>query len=453
MSLQNARPTLTRRQLLQGAVLAAGGSAALYATHSNQPVSHATARILIVGGGAAGLSIAARLCRALAQPHVTVIHPAAEHYYQPGFTMIAGGVFQAGEVVRSQSSLVPEGVTWLPDRVTDLEPDRNRLRTAGHGTVGYDFLVLCPGLQMHFEAIEGIRREDLGQGNVHSIYDYASAQKCWPAIEKLAETGGRAYFTDTWTKLKCGGAPKKINLMTGDYCRRKGVRERVDIQLFTAADHLFEVPLFGRRMHEIYAERSIPVTMNYRIKAVDTAARRVTFEKHVKSIAPGDSGTAGELVTHDFDFLHIVPPMSAPDFVKASPLAVNPASGRPEDWVPTNPATLVHARYRIVCVAGDVAGIPTSKTAAAVRMQAPVVTANLIAIMEGRAPQARYNGYTACPIVTEYGKVLMAEFGYDKKPSPTLPLLDPGREHRAGWMLKRYVLKPMYFDLMLRGRA
>jgi sulfide:quinone oxidoreductase len=452
MPLSRGTSTLTRRRLLQGSAVAGIGLAGYGLVWQDHPVSYAKGRVLIVGAGAAGLSIAARLGRALAHPQITVIDPAAEHYYQPGFTMIAGGVFSGREVVRPQSSLIPDGVTWLQDHVTGLEPDSNRVVTGRHGRLGYDFLVLCPGLQMNFEEIGGIRREHLGQGNVHCIYDYASSQKCWTAIERLAETGGRAYFTDTWTKLKCGGAPKKINMMAEDYCRRQGVRDRVDIQLFTASDQMFDVPLFRKRLEEIYTERSIPVTVNHRVKEVDTAARRVTFEKRVKSATPTGEHTTVEVVTRDFDFLHVVPPMSAPDFVRASPLCMNPASGKLEDWVPADPATLVHLRYQNVFVAGDVAGIPTSKTAAAIRMQAPVVAANLVAMMEGRAPQARYNGYTACPFVTEYGKVLMAEFGYDKKPTPTVPFVDPGREHRVGWVLKRYLLKPMYFDFMLRGR-
>lgn len=453
MSTQDGKSTWTRRRFLQGAALAGGGLVAYEVAQSNRPISRVKAKVVIVGGGAAGLTIAARLSHALAQPNITLIDPAAEHYYQPGFTMVAGGVFQPGEVVRPQASLVPDRVNWLQDYVTSLDPDQNRLETARHGAISYDFLVLCPGLQMHFETIEGLRREDLGQGNVHSIYDYASAQKCRTAIERLAQTGGRAYFSDTWTKLKCGGAPKKINMLTEDYCRRKGVRDRVDIQFFTASDRMFDEMPFRKRLEEIYSERHIPVSMNLRIKAVDTAARRVTFEKHVKSTMPGDNGTTIERVTRDFDFLHIVPPMSAPDFVKESAVSVNPATGKPEDWVPTDPATLVHKRYHNICVAGDVAGLPTSKTAAAIRVQAPIVTANLIALMEGREPQARYNGYTACPIVTEYGKVLLAEFGYAKTPLPTFPMLDPGREHWEGWVLKRYVLKPMYFDLMLQGRV
>ncbi len=445
----------TRRRFLQSATLAGAGFAAYGAYSWTRPSSTAKGKIVIVGGGAAGLNIAARLNRALAQPDITVIDPAAVHFYQPGFTLMAAGVFNGDEIQRPQASLVPDGVRLISDSVVSIEAERNRLVTAANGVVEYDYLVLAPGLEMHFDAIEGISLDRLGDGNVHCIYDFKSAQNCWPAIQKLSASGGRAYFTDTWTKLKCGGAPKKINMIAEDYCRLQGTRNKVDFQFYTAVDHLYDVQPFRNRLEEIYIERAIPVTMNHRVKSVDTQARRVTFERHIKVDAPaaGQPATRIETVTRDFDFLHIVPPMSAPQFVIESSLSFDEAAGKNADWVPTDKSTLLHMRFKNVFVAGDVAGIPTSKTSAAIRMQAPVVAANVIATMEGRRPDAIYDGYAACPFVTQYGKVLMAEFDYTKKPRPTLPLLDPGREHRAGWLLKRHVLKPMYFELMLRGLA
>lgn len=451
MTREKGKVALSRRGFLTGGAAAggavAGGTYLVYRTARFQiPASSAKARVAVVGGGSAGINVAARLSRALAKPDITLIDPGDVHYYQPGFTLMAAGVFDAASVVRPQAELIPDGVKWIQDSVVELDPDARRLRTARNRTLDYDFLVLCPGLQMNFDAIEGIQRETLGRGNVHCIYDYQSAQNCWQAIQRLAETGGRALFTDTWTKLKCGGAPKKINMMAEAYCRRAGAREKVDFRLVTATEHMFDVAAFRKRLEEIYAERKIPVTFNHRIKSVDVDARKVTFEKRA-SAAPA----AGGLVTLDYDFLHIVPPMCAPDFVRQSPLAWNSSTGKSADWVPAEKHTLVHTKYNNVVVLGDVAGIPTSKTGAAIRMQAPVAAANLIALMEGKGPVERYDGYTACPFVTEYGKVLMAEFGYDKKPTPTFPLLDPGREHRLGWALKVHALKPMYFDGMLKG--
>ncbi len=411
--------------------------------------SDAKGKVVIVGGGAAGLDIAARLNRRLASPDITLIDPAEIHYYQPGFTMLAAGEFSANSIHRPQASLIPDGVRWICESVASVEPERNRLSTASGAAVDYDFLVLAPGLEMHFDAIEGISRDRLGEGNVHCIYDFEGARRCWEAVQRLSTTGGRAIFTDTWTKLKCGGAPKKINMIAEHYCRRRGTRDRVDFQFYSASGELFEVQPFRKRLEDIYAVRSIGLTVNHRVKSVDTEARRVTFEKRVA----GTEAAGGETITRDFDFLHIVPPMSAPKFVLESSLAFDEATGKNADWVPADKSTLVHQRFKNVFVAGDVAGLPTSKTSAAIRMQAPVLVENLIAAMEGRRMAAQYDGYTACPFVTEYGKVLMAEFDYSKKPKPTLPLLDPGREHRAGWILKRHVLKPMYFELMVRGLA
>lgn len=439
---------ITRRRFLLAAGAGGIGLAAFGVSRTVGSKSDAKGKIVVVGGGAAGIDIAARLKRRLTRPDITLIDPAEIHYYQPGFTMLAAGEFSADSIHRPQASLIPDGVRWIRESVISVEPERNRLSTASGATVDYDFLVLAPGLEMHFDAIEGISRDRLGEGNVHCIYDFEGAHRCWEAVQRLSTTGGRAIFTDTWTKLKCGGAPKKINMIAEHYCRRRGTRDRVDFQYYSASGELFEVQPFRKRLEEIYAERSIGLTVNHRVKSVDTEARRVTFEKRVAG-----AEAAGETVTRDFDFLHIVPPMSAPKFVRESSLAFDEATGKNADWVPADKSTLVHQRFKNVFVAGDVAGLPTSKTSAAVRMQAPVLVENLIAAMEGRRMTAEYDGYTACPFVTEYGKVLMAEFDYSKKPKPTLPLLDPGREHRAGWILKRHVLKPMYFELMVRGLA
>ncbi|MCC6263178.1 MAG: NAD(P)/FAD-dependent oxidoreductase [Bryobacterales bacterium] len=460
MNREASRAGFSRRRLLQGAGVAGLGLAGYgaYAAAACPP-SEAKGRVVVVGGGAAGLDIAARLRCALPRAEITVIDPARVHYYQPGFTMVACGEFTPEETQRPEETLIPGGVRWLADRVEAIDAAANRLTTRANGVVPYDYLVLTPGLEMHFAAIEGISRERLGEGNVHCIYDVKSAQACWTAIQKLSESGGRAYFTDTWTKLKCGGAPKKINMMAEDYCRRQGTRDRVDFQFYTAGKELFEVPLFRKRLDAIYAERNLAVTPHHRIQSVDTRARRVTFEIHEPGQGKAGAGGSGagpapapRRVTREFDFLHIVPPMTPPGFVLESALMEDPETGKAAQWVPTDAATLRHARFGNVFVAGDVAGIPTSKTAAAVRMQAPVVAENLIAAMEGRKLTAAYDGYTACPFTTEYGKVLMAEFDYAKTPKPSIPFVDPGHEHRPGWILKRYMLKPAYFDLMLRGR-
>ena len=412
--------------------------------------SKARARIVIVGGGAAGITMAAYLADLLRYDDITIIEPNEKHHYQPGYTLIAGGVFTPEEIVKPTHDLIPRQVKWIQSSVTELNPDRNQVLTDKNGTISYDFLVLVPGCQMDFNLIQGIDRANLGEGNVHCIYDYNGAKACWTALQKLPDLQeGRLLFTNTYTKLKCGGAPKKICLMTEDYLRTRHRRDRFTIDYFANQNELMKPKIFGDRLLEIFKEREVGIQYRHRLAAVDTGAKKAFFDVLPEpSPLPLPPGAQTGKVTVDFDFLHFVPPMSAPDFVKNSELADMSAPG---GWVKVDKATMVHATYKNVISFGDAAGLPTSKTGAAIRVQAPIAAANLVALMEQREPGRKYNGYSACPIVTEYGKVLMCEFGYDEKLMPTIPWLDPAVERGMWYTLKVHGLKPMYYQGMLKA--
>ncbi len=439
---------ISRAQFLQlmavaGAFLALGTDKA-YAAKSN-----AKGRIVIVGGGAAGIGMAARLKRVLKNPDITLIDPSDRQFYQPGFTLIAGGVYGADDVWKPQADCMPSGIKWVKDCVKIIRPDANTLETVANGKIDYDFLVLAPGAQINWDEVEGITKETLGQGNAHSIYDFEGAQLTWPAMKEFAEKGGRGIFCDTYTKHKCGGAPKKICLLTWDNARKNGRTNDVDLHYYTAEKQLYDVPYFTKRLEEIYKERNIPVDVNVRLKGIDTSAKRAYFERVETA---GDEKIVTPF-TEDYDFMHFMAPQSAPDFVRESGLSWTEGKLAADGWAMTDKETLVHLAYSNIICLGDCAGIPTSKTSAAVRKQLPVAVENLVSLMEGRAPEAKYNGYAACPIVTDYGHVLLCEFDYDKEPQITFPfsLLDMSREQWAAWILKVYMLKPVYFQLMLRG--
>lgn len=437
---------LSRRAFLEIAS-AAGVVAALPGVSSaaSAPEAQLAVKIAVVGGGAAGISVAARLRKRLPHALVTVIDPTERHFYQPGFTFIGAGVWRPDDVWMRQADLMPKGVAWKKTAVLAVEADQKRVVLANGEKLAYDFLVLCPGIQENWSLIEGISRETLGTGNVHSIYDFEGAAKTWAALEKFARTGGRGVFTDTWTKLKCGGAPKKICLLGEQLARRFGTRTAAKFDYFTASNHLWNVPLYTPRLQAIYDEREIPITLNAKLTGVDTAAKRAHFV---------DRAT-GRTWTEDYDFLHVTPPQSAPDFVRQSGLSWTEGKLAPEGWAATDKATLVHLKHSNIVCLGDVAGIPTSKTTAAIRKQVPVAVQNLCDLVAGRAPSAVYDGYAACPVITDYGHVIMAEFDYDKKACPSFPfsLVDTSKELRSAWWLKCYVLKPFYFHLMLRGLA
>lgn len=443
--------TINRRKFIITGAAGLGGLLIAERSYDFLSESKAKGKIVIVGGGAAGITMAAYLTDKLRSPDITIIEPNKTHFYQPGFTLVASGTFSPGEISKPEKNLIPRGVKWMQDTVVELVPDNNFLITSKNGKVHYDFMVLVPGCEMDFNLIEGISREKPGDGNAFSIYDFDGAVKYHAAMEKLTgKNDTRLVFTDTYTKLKCGGAPKKICMITEDFLRNKNIREAFDIQYYTPASNLMTPAIFGDRLKTIYSERKINTNYKHRLVAVDTTARKATFQISGVQEAPIEPDVTQQ-VTVDYDLLHFTPPMSAPGFVKNSPLAITEGDLKYGGWVDVDNETLLQTRYKNVIVLGDVAGLHTSKTGAAIRMQAPVAASNLVSVMEGKEPVEKYDGYSACPIVTEYGKVLMCEFGYDKKLMPTIPWLDPGVERGIWWILKVHGLKPMYYHGMLKG--
>lgn len=440
---------ITRSEFLQ-IMAAAGAFLALGTDKAYAAKSSAKAKIVIIGGGAAGISMASRLKRKLQSPDITLIDPSDRQYYQPGFTLIGGGVYTIDDVWKPQADCMPQDVKWVKDRVTLVHPTQNRVQTAKSGTIAYDFLVVCPGVKYDWSRIEGITHATIGAGNAHTIYDPKGCQLTWKAMKEFSEKGGKGVFCDTFTKHKCGGAPKKISLLTWDNCRKQQTLDSIDLHYYTASKQLYNVPHFTPRLEEIYRERNIPVDVNCRLKGIDTDSKRAYFER-VESDKDGNKVITP--FTESYDFMHFMVPQCAPDFVRESGLSWTEGSLAADGWVMVDKHTLVHTTYHNILALGDAAGIPTSKTSAAVGKQLPVAVDNLVAMMEGRAPEAHYNGYAACPIVTDYGHVLMAEFDYDKKAQITFPLslFDMSKESRLAWLLKVYALKPIYFNLMLNG--
>ncbi len=419
--------------------------------------SDVKAKIVIVGGGAAGIDAAARLNRALSSPDITLIDPSDLHYYQPGFTLIAAGIYSEDEVYKTQADCIPSGVKWVKDKAIAVDPDKNIVTTEYNGQFKYDFMVLTPGIVLNWDLVEGIDEKTIGQGDAYCLYTHEGSVKTRKGILNFIEKGGRGVFADTYTKHKCGGAPKKICLLTEHLTRQKDIRDKFKFDFFTASKQLYDVPYFTPRLLDIYKERDVSITLRTHVKAVDTHSKKVTLAetKTIKKLVNGVEKEVKDITTRveDYDFLHFLPPMSSPKFVSQSGLSVKTGSRVAEGWIAVDKETLVHSEYKNIITFGDASGLPTSKTSAAIRKQAPIAVENLIAIMEGREPTAKYNGYAACPIITDYGHVLMCEFDYQKQEQRSFPLsmMDMSKESRIAWWLKVYALKPMYFYGMLNG--
>ncbi|MCX4579207.1 NAD(P)/FAD-dependent oxidoreductase [Streptomyces sp. NBC_01571] len=390
-------------------------------------------RVLIVGGGTAGITTAARLCRA-GVSGVAVLEPAATHWYQPLWTLVGGGRAPLSLTHRPEASVMPRRARWIREAATAVDPEARTVTTTG-GVHGYDFLVMATGLQLDWGEVPGLDTA-VGHGAVSSNYSHEHAPHTWELIRGLRS--GTAVFTQPAGPVKCGGAPQKIAYLAADHWRRQGVLDRIRVVLVLPADSMFGVPVWRRALERVADRYGIEVRLNSEMTSVDGAARRLT-------VADRAAGTEESLA---FDLLHAVPPQSAPDWVRRGPLA-DPAS--PYGYVEAHPYTLRHPRHRNVFALGDVANLPTSKTGAAVRRQAPVVVANLLAGMKGERGDRRYDGYTSCPLVTARDRVLLAEFDYAGRPAPSIPLVDTTKERRDMWLLKRYGLPALYWHGMLKG--
>jgi sulfide:quinone oxidoreductase len=391
--------------------------------------------VLIIGGGTAGLTVAAQLASRPGPPTIGLIEPSTKHYYQPLWTLVGGGIFPREDSVRDEAEFVPERVTWIREPVTSIDPERKTVQTPQAGAIIYDYLVVAAGIQLGWSKIPGLV-ESVGKPGtgVCSNYSYDTVSSTWDNIRTFR--GGTAIFTEPITPVKCGGAPQKIMYLAEEAFRRHGVRDRTRVVFMNAKASLFTAPYYIPALEHVIESRGMEVKLGHELQALRPAAKEAVF-KNLKT---------GEEVVMPYDLIHVTPPMTAPDFVRASGLA------NADGWVDVDKHTLRHMRFPNVFSLGDNSSLPTSKTGAAIRKQAPVLVENLLAVRAGSAPIARYDGYTSCPVVTGRGKLIMAEFDYEKKPVESFPF-DQRQERFSMYMAKAYALPQLYWHGMLRGRV
>ncbi|MEK0085925.1 TIGR01244 family sulfur transferase [Benzoatithermus flavus] len=392
--------------------------------------------VVVVGGGAGGLATAASLLKRRPGLGIAVIEPREAHYYQPGWTLVGGGVFRRADTERPMAQVMPKGVKWVKTAVAGFEPEHNQVVLEDGERLGYRCLVVSPGIELNWAGVEGLR-ETLGKNGVTSNYLFEMAPYTWELVQSL-RGGGRALFTQPPMPIKCAGAPQKAMYLACDHWLRRGVLPGIEVEFLTAGAVLFGVKDYVPALMAYVEKYGTKLAFTTNLKAVDGPARKAWFE------VKGADG-AVSIVERSFDMLHVCPPQRAPRFVRESPLA--DAAG----WVEVGPETLQHVRFGNIFGLGDACSAPNAKTAAAVRKQAPVVATNVLAILDGEAPRAIYDGYGSCPLTVERGKIGLAEFGYGGKLLPTFPFLDGTRPSRLAWLLKEKLLPTIYFELMLKG--
>lgn len=390
-------------------------------------------RVVVVGGGTAGITVAARLLRVLRGVEVAIVEPAERHFYQPLWTLAGGGVVDRRASERAEASVIPRGAVWVREAAVELRPEESLVVTDSGRRLAYEALVVAPGIRLDWERVPGLS-EALAGGRATSIWSYEHVDRTWELIRDFR--GGTAVFTFPATPIKCPGAAQKIMYLADDTFRRAGVRDQSRVVYASAAPSIYGVPKYAPALERVVARRRIETLFRHNLVEVRAQASEAVFERL----------DTGETVVLGYDLLHVAPPQRAPELVEQSPLA------GPEGWLEVDKHTLRHPRFANVFSLGDASSLPTSKTGAAVRAQSKVLVANVVAALAGGEPVARYDGYTACPIVTGYGRLILAEFDYDLQPRETFPF-DQSKERRSMYLLKKHALPRFYWHRMLRGRG
>ena len=395
-------------------------------------------QILIVGGGSAGITIAAQLRKKLKHSDIAVIDPASDHFYQPLWTLAGVGVVDKEVTHRTMEEVIPEGVIWIQDSVTDFNPDQNYLKTKSGDYYSYEYLVVAPGIQINWDAVKGLS-ESLGTREVCSIYSYRFVDYVYETIQNMK--CGKAIFTQPNTKFKCGGAPQKIMYMASDTWKRMGVLDDIDVYYTSGGTTIFGVPEIAEALQKPINRYGITPQFFMNLVEIKPDEKKAIYDIY-------EDGKVIDQETRSYDMIHVTPPQSAPEFVAKSPLA------DVEGWVDVHKHTLQHNRYPNVFSLGDASSTPNAKTGAAVRKQAKVVTGNIVSLIEKDEldPSLSYNGYGSCPLITGYGKLILAEFDYDNNMTPSFPI-NQAKERRSMYYMKKDLLPLLYWQGMLKGRA
>lgn len=390
-------------------------------------------RVVVVGGGNAGLSVAGRLRRAGVRD-IVVIEPRGDHHYQPILSHVAGGTAPARKAVRDQGSVTPRGVDWIRDAVTAIDPRAQEVLLASGTRLGYEHLIVCPGIQRNWNAVAGLA-EAIDTPNVASNYELELAVKASRLLRDF--TTGTVVFSQPPGPASCAGAGQKPMYLACDYWRAKGVLADIRVVLLVPDATVFGMPEIDRELERKIDEYGIELRTHTVLADVDA-------ERGVVTVSEG----TGEQHPLEYDLLMVEPPQSAPQWIADSPIA------GPDGFVDVDHGTLQHRRFPNVWSLGDAASTSNSKSGGALRLQTQTVAKNVVSVLAGREPTAEYNGYSVCPFTVSRGTVVFAEFDDRMRPKPTIPFWRGlARERRLTWVFDRHILPWVYWHMILKGRA
>lgn len=389
-------------------------------------------RLIVLGGGAGGISTASRILskKKDLKNEVLIIEPGDYHFFQPGWPLVGSGEVKLEATKKETKKVIPKGARWMKAFVDSVDPVKREVKADGK-TVSYDFMIVALGLELDYEAIKGAK-ESLGKNGVCTNYLYNYVEYTYESLENT--TGGNILVTKPQSLIK-GGVSAENSLFTMDDYIKKHDRD-VDIVFRTGRSEIFGVKKYSDSLVEQLEAKNIDYKLNEELVEVDGDKKEAVFKNH----------ETDETHTVPFETLIITPPMHGPSALKGSGLLDD------EGWVDVDKHTMMHNTYTTVFSLGDASNLPTVKMGGAVRQQLPVLVDNLIERMDDKDPTHVYDGKTACPIATEYGELILAEFGYNKIPKETT-FLDQSDDKKLFYQFKKNMLPIMYWYGMLNGKS
>ncbi len=446
---------LNRREALKIMSVASGmllSAHSVFADENNllsRPASHKKARIVIAGGGTAGIIAAARARRSAPNAQIVLISPNELHLYQSGQLFVAAGLEKEQKYLRKSVDLLPENVTWLKEKVISFDPKHNTLKTEKSGEVFYDILIVALGGEYDYSAIEGLSADMIGKKEIASVYlndtikGTARGAKSTNAVfdkmlhsAKFAKKPLRVLFTEPNTPVKGAGTSLSLLFLYNSFLKKIFANKNVHFTFVTADTKLLSLKSFDEVLRkEVNKHKNIDIVYEHDIIAIDSDKKRAYFKNR------------DEKKEFEYDYIHIVPPLKAVKAIRESSLAI--LKGSQKGWMEVDEKTLRHKIYENVFGIGDIVGLGDKKSGAAAQHQGIILQDNIAAALEGDKLKYSYDGYTASPIVTSYGKVLLAEYN-EKKPLATF-ILNPYESRRIWWYLQRYFMPWAYFNLLMRG--
>jgi sulfide:quinone oxidoreductase len=404
-------------------------------------------KIVIIGGGIAGIATASKLSQQLDQAKITILEPNKDStQYQEGYTFLASGIWEKDDVIYKRDDFIPRGVTLIKEKAVEFNPDYNTITTDNGRKLKYDFLVVAAGVKLNYSAIKGL--EEVGEAystgdntlvskiltslNVSSVYTINSAEDTWKNIQQLVENGKKnknlnALFTTPNTQIKAAGVSFSMMNMVYSRLKQSSLHTHTQISYYTSNNFLLPIKKYNENMIE-----------KLTIKNIDY------FYKHNLTQIKNNQAIFNNNIKQDFNFLHITPPMKAPDELGKSLI------GSKDGWIPVDKESLQHLEYKNIFALGDIANIPFGKTAGSIRKQYPIVVNNILSIIKnGKISKTnlKYDGYTIYSILTGIETAMFIQFDLSKNNYP-----DAMKQRYIWWLFKLYLSKPLTMYGLLKAR-